>query len=179
MRKLFLQMMMTLDGRVEAPDGAFDWHAAGEELDQYVAEMLGSIDGILVGRKTYEGFASYWPTSTRPEAPRMNELPKLVFSRTLSRVEWQNARLVTGDVAQEVARLKQQPGEDLALFGSNTLAATFARLGLIDEFRFIVSPIVMGEGTPLLRDIGSRVRLKLARTATFRSGIVSLYYRPA
>jgi len=109
----------------------------------------------------------------------MNELPKLVFSRTLSRVEWQNARLVTGDVAQEVARLKQQPGEDLALFGSNTLAATFARLGLIDEFRFIVSPIVMGEGTPLLRDIGSRVRLKLARTATFRSGIVSLYYRPA
>ena len=108
----------------------------------------------------------------------MNELPKIVFSRTLEKAEWKNSRLVKGNVAEEVASLKRQPGKDLALFGSAHLASTLMRLGLIDEYRIFVNPVVLGGGTPMF-DIKGRTALKLLKTQTLRSGVVILYYQPA
>jgi dihydrofolate reductase len=120
MRKLFWQMNMTLDGFMEGPNRELNHTAqiVGEDFDRYATDMLKSIDAILLGRVTYQLFAGYWPSATGPDADRLNELPKIVFSRTLERVEWKNSRLVKEDVAKEITRLKQQPGKDIALFGS-------------------------------------------------------------
>ena len=179
MRKVFFQMMVTLDGYIEGPNPwEIDWHVVDEDFDRYVADTLGSIDAILLGRTTYEGFAQYWPTSQDAEAPAMNELEKIVFSTTLDKVEWSNSRLVTGDAAEEVRRLKQQAGKDLAVF-SNSLGASLAPHGLIDEYRFFVNPIVLGGGTPVLKGIKDRLALKLLKTEPLGSGVVVLYYTPA
>ena len=109
----------------------------------------------------------------------MNALPKIAFSRTLEKVEWKNSRLAKGDVAEEVARLKRQPGKDIALFGSADLASTFMRLGLIDEYRILVNPIVLGDGRPMFKNVKDRTALKLLNTQTLGSGVVILNYQPA
>lgn len=178
MRRLFWQMMISLDGFMEGPNSELDWHAIDEDFDRYGREMLASIDGMLLGRKTYQLFASHWPTSTQSEAPRLNELPKHVFSRTLERVEWNNSTLVRSDAVEAVQRLKQQPGRELALFGSAELASTLMRAGLIDEYRIMVAPIVLGSGAPMFKHVEQRVRLRLTRSETFSSGVVSSYYEP-
>lgn len=178
MRKLLWQMMMSLDGYMEGPNRELDWHVTDEEFAQYVAAMGKSIDTILFGRVTYQMMAEYWPSSKEPEAPMMNDLPKIVFSRTLGTVEWKNSRLVKGNIAEEVAKLKQQAGKDLALIGSANLASTFTRLGLIDEYRIFVNPIVLGRGNPMFKDV-DRMALRLLKAQTFRSGNVLLYYQPA
>lgn len=171
-------MVVSLDGLMESPTRDLDWVAIDDDFNRYVAGMLNSIDGILLGRVTYEGFVTYWPSSTDAEAPAMNSLPKFVFSKTLETVEWNNSRLIRGDVAQEVTRLKQQPGKDLALFGSATLASAFMRLGLIDEYRLLVNPVVLGKGSPMFRDVTERTKLKLLTAQTLRSGVVLLTYEP-
>jgi dihydrofolate reductase len=180
MSKVFLQMGVSLDGYIEGPKGPWDidWHLAGDDFNRYVMDMLSSIDGILLGRATYEGFVSYWPTSTDAQAPAMNALPKVVFSTTLDKVEWSNARLVKEDAAGEVARMKAEPGKDIAV-GGNRLATSLAERGLIDEYRIFVHPVVLGGGTPILKGIKERLNLKLVKTDTFGSGVVGLYYRPA
>jgi dihydrofolate reductase len=124
MRKLFWQIISSVDGFVEGPDRELDWVVADEDFNRYVVRMLDTIDVILFGRVTYEALASYWPSSTDAAAPRMNGLPKVVFSRTLERVAWQNARLATVEPADEVAALKRRGGKDLALFGSADVAST-------------------------------------------------------
>ena len=180
MRKLFWQMSVTLDGFMEGPNRELDSTAqfVDEDFDHYATNMLKSIDVILLGRRTYQLFASYWPTTTGPDADRLNALPKVVFSRTLEKVEWNNSRLVKENVAEEIGRLKQQPGKDLALFGSADLASAFIRLGLIDEYRILVTPVVLGRGPPMFKDIKDRVSLKLSKATTWSSGIEALYYRP-
>ena len=109
----------------------------------------------------------------------MNTLPKIVFSKTLDTVEWNNTRLVTGDAAVEVSRLKQQPGQNLFVFGSADLAATLIQNGLIDEFRIIVNPVVIGSGTPLFKNIQGLLHLDLVKSRAFQNGNVLLYYVPA
>ena len=178
MRKLFWQMMSTLDGYMEGPDGDIDWHVADADFNAYVKDMLASIDAILLGRVTYELFAGYWPESHDHEAPAMNALPKIVFSRTLEKVDWKNSRLVQGDAADEVRRLKQQPEKDLALVGSADLASTFHKQGLIDEYRIFVNPVVLGRGNPTFKNVEDQARLKLAKTQTLGSGVVILTYEP-
>ena len=180
MRKLFWQMNVTLDGFMEGPNRELDFTAGFEDqdFDRYASDMLKSIDAVLLGRRTYELFADYWPSATGPDADRLNELPKIVFSRTLEEVDWNNSRLVADNVAEEVAKLKQEPGKDLALFGSADLAATFIRLGLIDEYRILVTPVVLGSGTPMFRDVNERIALKLLKAATWSSGMVALDYQP-
>lgn len=178
LRKLFWQMMVTLDGFMEGPNRELDWHVVDEDFNRHVTDMLSSIDAILLGRVTYQLFAGYWPSSTDREAHKMNDLPKIVFSRTLDRVEWKNSSLVKEVVSEEVARLKPQPGNDLAMFGSADLASTFMRLGLIDEFRIFVNPVVLGGGTPMFKDIQDRTALTLVKTKTLSSGVVILYYQP-
>jgi dihydrofolate reductase len=174
-------MNVTLDGFMEGPNQELTHTAefADPDFDRYAREMLQSIDGMLLGRVTYELFAGYWPTAKGADADRMNQLPKFVFSKTLRRVDWANSRLVKGDVAEEVSRLKQQPGKDLALFGSADLASTLVRLGLIDEYRVLVTPVILGAGTPMFKDIESTFSLKLLNAMTWSSGTVALRYRLA
>jgi dihydrofolate reductase len=181
MRRLFWQTSVTLDGFMEGPNRELDLTAQVEDpdFDRYATEMLNSIDAMLLGRRTYQVFESYWPSATGPDAERMNELAKVVFSRTLEKVEWNNSRLIRDNIAEEVGRLKEEPGKDLALFGSAELASTLIGLGLIDEYRIFVTPFVLGRGTPMFKGISDGIALKLLNATTWSSGTVALFYENA
>ncbi len=184
MRKVIVFMMTTLDGYVADPNGEIDWHVVDNEFNEFAIQQLDSVDVLLFGRVTYEGMASYWPTAVAtandPEiTEKMNTKSKIVFSRTLDRADWQNTRLIKGNVADEIAKLKQQPGKDLIIFGSSKLSASFVNLGLIDEFRIMVNPVVIGGGQALFAGVSEPLKLKLLNTRTFRSGNVLHYYQPA
>jgi dihydrofolate reductase len=182
MRTLFWQIITSLDGFAEGPNRELDWFVTGTDFDRYVEQMLASIDTILLGRMTYEGLAGYWPTAPNPEAPRMNALPKLVFSRALTaetHLRWQNARVAGGATVDVVAALKREPGRDLGLFGSADLAGTLARHELIDEYRIIVMPVVLGRGRPAFRNVPDRRTLELVRTEPLAGGaVIHTYRRP-
>ncbi|MCL5995890.1 MAG: dihydrofolate reductase family protein, partial [Chloroflexi bacterium] len=140
------------------------------------------------GRVTYQMMESYWPTvltnpsSTKHEiehARWIENVPKIVFSKTLEKVEWNNTRLIKENIAEEISKLKQQPGKDLVIFGSPGLAHSFMRLGLIDEYRLTVNPIILGSGKPLFRNVEDKMKLKLLKAQTFNSGVVGLHYERA
>jgi dihydrofolate reductase len=184
LRKVIVFMMTTPDCYFAGPEGDIDWHNVDEEFNEFANEQLNSVDTLLFGRVTYELMAGYWPTPTATTddpiiAGQMNSLPKLVFSRTLDKAEWHNTRLIKDNVAEEVTRLKQQPGKDLIIMGSSNLSASFIDLGLIDEFRIMVNPVVLGDGKPLFKGIHDKLNLKLLKSRTFNSGNVLLYYQPA
>jgi len=183
MRKVIVFLMTSLDGYIAGPDGNIDWHVVDDEFNEFAVEQINSVDTIMFGRATYEGMASYWPTPFAIEndpvvAGMMNDMPKIVFSHTLSSADWQNTRLISGDAAQEINKLKQQPGKDLIIFGSNKLAASFLDLGLIDEVRIIVAPVVLGEGIALFEGVKNKRSLKLLRSRTFSSGNILSIYQP-
>jgi dihydrofolate reductase len=183
MRKVFLFMMVTLDGFFEGPNHEIDWHNVDEEFNEFAIHQLDDVDMLLFGRVTYQLMASYWPTPFAKEddpivADKMNTVPKLVFSKTLDKAEWNNSRLVKENVAEEIAKLKQQQGRDLAIFGSSNLAVSLIQMGFIDELRIMVNPVVLGNGNPLFKGIHEKLNLKLLKTRTFRSGNVLLYYQP-
>jgi dihydrofolate reductase len=183
MRKLFSFNMVTLDGFFAGPGGDISWHNTDEEFNEYAIQQTGTLDVILFGRVTYQMMASYWPTQAAIKddpivAGQMNRLPKLVFSRTLDKAEWNNTRLIKDHIAEEISKLKQQPGKDMALFGSANLMSTLVQLDLIDEHRIIVNPVVLGNGIPLFQGIRSPMKLKLVNSRIFRSGNVLLNYTP-
>jgi dihydrofolate reductase len=183
MRKIFSFMMTTLDGYHEGPNHEIDWHNVDEEFNQFAMQQTDEVDTLLFGRVTYELMAGYWPTPAAREsdpemAARMNSLPKIVVSRTLERVEWANTRLISHDVAGELTELKRQPGRDLAIFGSSNLTVSLLRIGLVDELRIMVNPIVLGSGQPLFQT-ADRTSLMLLKTRSFDSGNLLLYYQPA
>lgn len=174
--------MVTLDGNFEGPKSwEIDWHEYvwGEELEQFSIEQSRSVGMLLFGRVTYQGMASYWTTAHGEIADFMNSIPKIVFSRTLEKAEWNNTRLVKGNAADEVATLKRQPGKDLFIFGSANLSATLARHGLIDEYRLGLTPVVLGGGNPLFKPSPERMKLKLVDARPLTSGCVILRYQPA
>jgi dihydrofolate reductase len=184
MRKLISFMVVTLDGYYEGPNGEFDWPNVDDEFYEFSISQLNDIDTLLFGRATYEGMASYWPTPEAQEsdpavAGLMNGVPKIVFSSTLEKADWQNTRLVTGDAAKEITNLKQQPGKYLALFGSPAFTVSLLEQGLVDELRVMVQPILLGAGKSLFTGLKDRVPLSLQTTTTFSSGNVLLTYRPA
>ncbi len=183
MRKLFAFNLVSLDGYFEGLKRDISWHNVDAEFNEYAVEMLNSVDTLLFGRVTYELMASYWPTPDVMKndpivAERMNSLPKIVFSRTLDKVEWQNTRLVKDNIEDEIKNMKKQPGKDIALLGSGSIMSEFAQHGLIDEYRIMVNPVVLGSGNPLFKGIKDRLHLKLLKTRTFRNGNVLLYYEP-
>ncbi|MGD0793793.1 MAG: dihydrofolate reductase family protein [Terriglobales bacterium] len=183
MRKVILFNMTTMDGFFADPNGAIDWHVVDEEFHAFAIQQLDSVNTILFGRATYQLMASYWPTEAAVKrdpliAGKMNETAKIVFSTTLERAEWANSRLVKEKAAEEVAGLKQQPGKEMIIFGSANLAATLAQNGLIDEYRMMVVPIVLGRGRPLFQGVKGRLPMKLLNTKVFRSGNVLLAYQP-
>ncbi|MBI5876397.1 MAG: dihydrofolate reductase [Chloroflexi bacterium] len=184
MRNVIFQMAVSLDGYFEGPHHELDWHRVDDEFNAYAIDLLNRVDALLFGRVTYELMASYWPTPAALEddpqvARRMNSLPKLVFSRTLERADWQNTRLVKTDAAAEVSRLKQQPGKDVAIFGSSDLALALMPDRLINEYRIFITPVVLGRGKPLFAGITERHTLALRSSRVFRSGLVCLTYAPA
>jgi len=183
MRKVIFFMLISLDGFFEGPNHAIDWHNVDEEFNQYSIAQLDSADMLLFGRLTYELMADYWPSSAAARddpvsAGYMNRLPKIVFSRTLSELTWQNTRLVKGKVAEEVSKLKREPGKDLFIFGSSDLSMALLQHGLIDEIRVIINPVILGEGKPLFKGLQERLNLRLLKTQTFRNGNVLLCYKP-
>jgi dihydrofolate reductase len=182
MPKLIYSMGVSLDGFIAGPGGEIEWAAPDEELHRFHNQQTRELGVHFCGRRLYEEML-YWETAA--ENPSIGEtelefariwqaLPKIVFSTTLEQVEG-NARLASGGVAEEVAKLKQEPGKDLAVGGAG-LAATFAKLGLIDEYRLFVSPVVLGAGTPYFSDLDERIDLELVETQTFSSRVVYVRY---
>jgi dihydrofolate reductase len=182
-RKVVFFNLMSLDGYFEGPNREIDWHNVDEEFNEFAIDQVGSADILLFGRVTYELMASFWPTEEAMRddpivAKMMNTIPKIVFSRTLDRADWNNTRLVKGEAAEEIAKLKQQPGRDMFIFGSADLASTLVEPGLIDEYRVLLNPVVLGSGSPLFKGIKNRLTLKLASIKTFRNGNILLIYHP-
>ncbi len=183
MRKVFLFNLVTLNGFFEGPNQDISWHHVDEEFNEFAVNQLHEIGTLLFGRVTYHLMASYWPTElAKTDDPTvaglMNDMPKIVFSKTLDKAEWSNSRLVKGDPAAEVSKLRQHSGKDIAVFGSSNLAVTLAEHDLIDEYRILVNPVFLGEGTPLLKGIKSNIELKLLQARAFKSGNVLLSYAP-
>jgi dihydrofolate reductase len=182
MRSVILFNMVTIDGFVAGPNGEIDWHRTDDEFNQFAVEQLREVGGLLFGRVTYALMESYWPTPAAEEddpmvAEEMNRLPKVVFSRSMQSAAWQNTRLVKENAAAEVSRLKEHPGRDLFIFGSANLAASLIQSNLIDEFRLMLNPVVLGRGQPLFKDIQQPIDLKLVKNRTFQNGNILLYYR--
>jgi dihydrofolate reductase len=183
MSKVIVFNMITLDGFFEGPNREIDWHNVDEEFNDFAINQLNTVGTLIFGRVTYQLMAGYWPmpTSVRDDpivAGLMNNIPKIVFSRTLETADWNNTRLVKGDMVQEVARLRQQPGKDIYIFGSGSLVSALGQHGLIDEYRVIVNPVILGKGNSMFKGLQDRLKLKLVRTRTFNSGNVLLVYEP-
>jgi dihydrofolate reductase len=183
MRKLVLMISVSLDGFIEGPNREIDWHMVDDELHRHFNQQLAAMGAFLSGRVTYELMAGFWPTadsdpaSTEPMvefAGIWRDKPKLVFSRTLERADW-NAEVVREVVPSEILDLKAQTGGDLVLGGAD-LAAAFMEADLIDEYRLYVHPVAIGGGKPLF-PAGARINLRLAETRTFGNGVVLLRYQ--
>ena len=183
MGKLIYMLNVSLDGYVEAPDHSLAWTTVDDELHTWFNEQTRGLDASLYGRGLYETMAAYWPTgesdpdatdAMREFARIWNAMPIVVFSSTLSTVE-RNCRLVRGDVGDELARLRSKFDGDLAVGGA-TLAASFIRRGLVDEYRLVVHPVVIGAGTPFFPALDEPVRLRLKETHRFDSGVLYLGY---
>jgi dihydrofolate reductase len=192
--KLTMTMFLSLDGVVQGPggpdedrSGEFDrggWLVpyANEEMGRFVDNWFAEADSFLLGRKTYEIFASYWPLVTDGDnqvATKLNTLPKYVASTSLAGVDWHNSTLLKGDVAAAVAKLKDQPGRELQVHGSGTLVRTLMNHDLIDEYRLWIFPVVVGKGRHLFTDEALPAALKLAETKTTSTGVVIHVYQPA
>jgi dihydrofolate reductase len=180
MRRVVAGLSMTLDGVVEAPE---KWQS--RYFDNEVGEVIGSAaaqsDAILLGRRTYEEFAAFWPRQGTdvPMAEYMNTTRKYVVSTTLKALAWSNSSVVSGDLAEELAKLKQQRGKNIQITGSPTLVRSLLRDGLLDELRLLVYPIVVGGGTRLFENGSYGTALRLVRLRTLGTGVVSLTYAPA
>jgi dihydrofolate reductase len=182
MRKVIVWNMMTLDGYFEgSKPWEIDWHEYvwGEELERFSLDQAQEVGTLLFGRKTYEGMAGYWSTATGEVAEFMNSIPKVVFSNTLEMAGWSNTRLVKGSPEEELARLKQEPGKDLFIFGSAKLTGSLTKQGLIDEYRIGLNPLVLGGRTPMFNPSEERMRLKLLEARPMQSGVVLLRYARA
>ena len=177
---------MSLDGFFVDRKGDMSWahrDPADAEWNEFVAKNAGSGGRLLFGRKTYDLMASYWPTPLAKKndpavAERMNGLPKVVFSRTMEKASWSNTKLVKGDLAAEVGRMKGEPGPDLVVMGSGTIVAQLAPEGLVDEFQLVVNPIVLGKGRTMFEGVEKKLALKLTSTRTFGNGNLLLCYAP-
>jgi dihydrofolate reductase len=180
MRKVVAAEYVTLDGVMSDP--AWTSQYFNDELAKYQSEQLLASDALLLGRVTFEGFAAAWPSMVETEgefAVRMNALPKFVASRTLTEPLAWNGTLLKGEVAEEVRKLKEQPGEDILIYGSGRLVNTLHPHGLIDEFRLMVFPVTLGEGAHLFREASGARNLKLVDTKTTGTGVAMLTYEHA
>jgi len=183
MRKLVLSMGVSLDGLVARPGrfGAGGWGLPPDDpaLKSRKLEWMRDVGLHLMGRNTYEEMAEFWPTSDDDYAAPMNEIPKVVFSRTLERADWPDSRIARGDLADEIAELKREPGKDMLAWGGAAFAQSLSSLRLVDEYRLILQPVALGEGLPLFKDLTAPLRLELVDAHTYDTGAALHVYRPA
>jgi len=183
MRKLKLQVQMSIDGYMAGKEGEMDWLGWDwdDELKYYVTEITNPVDCILLGRKLAQGFIDTWknlledPNTIDDSVRKMNETPKIVFTKTIFKTEWENTILESGDIVEEVTNLKNQEGSDMIVYGGGTFVRTLIDAGLIDELHLFVNPTAIGNGMPVF---GSMQNMKLIKSRPFECGIVVLCYEP-
>ena len=182
MRKVVAWELVSLDGVMEKPEN-WSFSYSNDEMAEANASGMADSDAMLLGRVTYQEFASYWPHQNSAEQPftdYLNNTPKFVVSTTLEEpLEWNNSTLIKGDVAEEVAKLKRQPGKEIVILGSGTLVRSLLREDLLDELRLMVHPVVLGRGKRLFEEGGEQKAPKLVDSKTFSTGVVYLTYQPA
>jgi len=184
MRTVIAFEQVSLDGYFSDGHGDMSWaHKQDPEWTAFAGSNASGGGALLFGRVTYELMASFWPTAAALEmdpvvAEAMNNLPKVVFSRTLDKAPWKNTTLVKGDIAAAVRKMKNEPGPGMAILGSGSIVSQLAQAGLIDEFQIVVNPIVLGRGKTLFDGVNEKLPLKLIKTRAFRNGNVVLYYEP-
>ncbi|WP_207514556.1 dihydrofolate reductase family protein [Longitalea luteola] len=188
MRKVIVSMNVTLDGFMAASDCGLDWHfkSWNEEMARATAEQLSKADTILLGGITYRGMAQYWNTNPvnmiRPRedldfASMLNSYPKVVFTKSMTSVSWHNARIAKRELGDEVTELKRREGKDMIVYGSGKIVTALTKLGLVDEFRMWVHPVVIGCGKPVFKELSGILNLQLVKTEIFSSGVVILFYQ--
>jgi dihydrofolate reductase len=195
--RVFLHISVSLDGFIERENHDIDWHFVDDEFEEYINDVLRSIDGMIFGRVAHEKLAEYWPmvpsgAGDRAQAPArgisdrhleaarmMNELPKYVVSNSAYTPTWGNSHVLTGDLRAEIAKLKEQHDRDIALFAGAGVAQSFMELGLLDAYKLVVNPIILGSGTPLFKAGVRSIPLQLEGIRTFQSGALVLSYIPA
>ena len=186
MRKLVAFNSTSLDGYFTDANGDMSFAHSRQQDVEWDGFVAGNASGggvLLFGRITYELMASFWPTPLAAEtmpvvAERMNNLPKVVFSRTLDKAAWTNTRLVKDDMVGAIRKMKEEPGEDMAILGSGSIVSQLAQHGLIDEYQIVVVPVALGKGRTLFEGVKEKMPLKLTKTRTFRNGNVLLCYEP-
>ncbi|RYC70912.1 dihydrofolate reductase family protein [Spirosoma sordidisoli] len=187
MRKLKLQVQMTVDGYIGGPNGEMDWMTFDwdDALKEYVKELTDPVDCIVLGRKLAEGFIPYWASvAANPDNPdyeagqKFTQTRKVVFSRTLSQSIWENTTVATGSLVDEIGRLKAQAGQDIIVYGGASFVSSLIREGLIDELHLLINPAAIGRGLPIFGEADGKRNLQLVKTVPFDCGIVLLQYVP-
>jgi dihydrofolate reductase len=180
MRKIIVSNLVTLDGFFAGPNRELDWFVVESDFFEYAANQLEEVDAILYGRITYQEMAAFWPTAKGIDErieEKMNSLEKIVFSNTLKTAEWNNSKLISGDLVKEVTKLKQTKGKDIVIFGSGQLVSGLAEHSLIDEYRLIMNPVILGNGMPQFHGLSHKIDLELLDMKKLKSGVVILYYK--
>jgi dihydrofolate reductase len=185
MKKLKLQVQISVDGYIAGPNGEMDWLTwnLDDELKQYITELTDSVDTMLLGRKLAEGFIPYWENViTHPEDPqydfgkKMIDTPKVVFTKTLNKSAWNNTNVATGDITKEVEQLKNKSGKDIIVYGGAEFVAGLIKHNLIDEYHLFVNPAIIGEGLSIYNLVEQRMKLKLVKAIPFTCGVAVLVY---
>lgn len=175
MRNIVVTEFLSLDGVMEAPAWTMAYWA--DDIAAFKGDEQNTSDALLLGRVTYQGFAAAWPESQDEGADYMNNIPKYVVSTTLDTAEWNNSTLIRSNIAETITQLKQQEGQDILVYGSATLVQTLMQQDLVDRYRLLVYPVVVGSGKRLFQE-GTPATLKLLESQSFSSGVVSLVYEP-
>ncbi len=184
MRKLGVFNFISLNGCYKGVNEDINWHThGGAEENEFSEKSVQAESILLFGRLTYEMMASFWPTDTAKQnlpivADGMNKAEKIVFSRTLKKADWNSSRVVNGNIVEEMRKMKQTPGKDLTILGSGSIITQFAEAGLIDQYQFMLDPVVINDGVPIFKGIQHKLDLKLTSTRVFKSGVVLLCYEP-
>jgi dihydrofolate reductase len=192
MRKLKLQVQMSVDGFIAGPNGEMDWMVLDwdDKIRNYVFELTEPVDTILLGRKMTDGFISYWSdVMTKPDDPssidrshafakKMIDTPKIVFTKTLKKSQWPNTDIATGDLTDEISKLKNMNGKDIIVYGGASFDSSLIRAGLIDEFHLFINPVAIGNGMTIFKDLNKIQKFNLVKSVTFESGEVGLHYEP-
>lgn len=180
MRKVIVQMSLSLDGFVAPVKGAPDHRTLPEDptLKKIKLDWIRQAGTHAMGRVTYNEMAAHWPVSTDDYAAPMNDLPKVVFSKTLDSAEWNHSRVARGDIAEEISALRREPGGDIIAYGGARFVQELSRQGLVDEYRLVINPVALGNGLPLFKDLSEPIVLELVQARTFANGAALHVYRP-